>query len=46
MEELAGLPDTPLLIPQLSHEKRIVAVRFCQTLAEDMFNLASLSQRR
>lgn len=44
--ELNNLPDTATLVSQLPKAQKRVAVRFCQNLAEDMLNKATLSQQQ
>jgi len=45
-DQIGNYPDVSQIFAQLSPEKQLIAIRFCQGLAEDMHNCASLSQQQ
>ena len=45
-DQIEKFPDVTQLFPQLSAEKQVIVLRFCQFLAEEMFSCANLSQQQ
>jgi len=45
-DQMGNYPDVSQIFAQLSPEKQLVAIRFCQGLAEDMHSCANLSQQQ